>query len=308
MRGCEYLEGMQEPSSSIAWATCAVEVRGGVIAAQAAGEPSADPALLFLGGATWSRDGWSDAFCAEFIDAGVRVLRFDARDTGESTISPVGAPAYTSDDLVDDAIAVADAFDVSRIVAVGLSMGGGLAQQLAATHPGRVVGLVLVSTSPADDLVRSLPGPSAEIAATLDAPVAHHDWTDRAAVIDWVVESERPYAGPGTFDEGEMRAVVGRVWDRTPSLESAMTNHFLVAGSAPPVDLSALTSLPSIVVHGSADPLFPLAHGEALAEALDAPLIVLTDVGHQAPPPRTWPSLVPAILGVVRDARDGGDR
>lgn len=299
---------MQEPSSSIAWSTRSVAVRGGTVAAQAAGEPSADPALLFLGGATWSRDGWSDAFCAEFVDAGVRVVRFDARDTGESTSSPVGDPGYTSADLVDDAIAVADAFDVSHIVAVGLSMGGGLAQQLAATHPERVVGLVLVSTSPADDLDRSLPGPSAEIAATFDAPLADPDWTDRAAVIDWVVESERPYAGPGTFDEGEMRAVVGRVWDRTPSLESAMTNHFLVAGSAPPVDLSALTSLPSIVVHGSADPLFPLAHGEALAEALDAPLIVLTDVGHQAPPPRTWPSLVPAILGVVRDARDGGDR
>jgi len=299
---------MNQPRPLVSWESKIVDVRGGVIAAQSGGDTSPGPAVLLLGGATWSRDWWSDAFCAELVDAGVRVLRYDQRDTGESTMYPVGEPGYAAADLANDAIAVMDAFGVDRAVTLGLSMGGGLAQHLAVQHPDRVGGLILVSTTAADDVDRSLPAPSAEIAAGFEASVADPDWADRAATVDRVVESERPYAGANAFDEREMRALVGQVWDRTPSLASAMTNHFVVAGAAPPVDLSGLRSLPSIVVHGSADPLFPIEHGEALAEILDAPLNVLSGVGHQLPPPRTWPSLVPAILGVVRDARDGEGR
>ncbi|WP_085476524.1 alpha/beta fold hydrolase [Rathayibacter oskolensis] len=81
---------------------------------------------------------------------------------------------------------------------------------------------------------------------------------------------------------------------------ASAANHFLVAESAPPLDLSVLRGVPTLVVHGSSDPLFPPAHGEALAEALGASLMVLDGVGHQAPPPATWVELVPAIAGHVR--------
>ena len=293
---------MTEPEPPIVWESRLVDVRGGVVAAQVSGGDGSKPAVLLLGGATWSRDWWPDALCAELVDAGVRVVRFDPRDTGESTASPVGEPGYDAGDLVSDAVAVMDGFSVDQAVAVGLSMGGGLAQQLAATHPERIAGLVLVSTTAADEVDRSLPGPTPELAATFEEPVPDPDWTDRSAVIDWVVEGERPYAGPGTFDEAQLRDLAGRVWDRTRSMEPAVTNHFIVAGSAAPVDLAPLAALPAVVVHGSADPMFPLPHGEALAAALEAPLVVLDNVGHQAPPPRTWPTLIPAILRVVRDA------
>lgn len=67
------------------------------------------------------------------------------------------------------------------------------------------------------------------------------------------------------------------------------------------LDVSVLRHVPTIVVHGSDDPLFPVTHGEALAETLGARLVVLDGVGHQAPPPTTWAELIPAIAGHTRE-------
>lgn len=281
-------------SRGLDWAAATVEVRGGTVAAQRAGGDGA-PVLLLLGGATWSRDWWPDGFCAALVTSGLGVVRFDPRDTGESVLSPPGSPSYSAQDLVDDAIAVLDAFDVRSAAVLGLSMGGGLAQRLGADHPDRVPALVLASTSPAWDIDAVLPRPTPEILATFEHPAPAPDWTDRQNVVDWTVATERPYAGPDSFDEEVLRELVGRVWDRTPSMASAAVNHFLVAAAAPPIELEAVRSTAALVLHGSADPLFPLAHGEALAAALDARLLVLDGVGHQTPPPATWPRVAAAV-------------
>ncbi|QHC57502.1 alpha/beta hydrolase [Rathayibacter sp. VKM Ac-2760] len=290
---------MDDADDSRHWTDLDVAVRGGRLAAQSLGAAT-DPALLLLGGATWSRDWWADDFCDRLADLGVRVLRYDPRDTGASTASPPGRPDYTAADLADDAIAVLDAVGVRSATLAGLSMGGGLAQSIAAHHPDRVDALVLLSTSPAGDVERELPPPTAAILATFEEAGADPDWTDRRSVVDWVVRSERPYAGPDAFDEEALREIAGRVWDRSPSMASA-ANHFLVAEGATPIDLGALRDVPALVVHGSADPLFPPAHGEALAAALGARLIVLDGVGHQAPPPATWAEIVPAIAAHARE-------
>lgn len=289
------------PGASAPWRSEMVHVHGGTIAAQAVGRPQ-DPAVLLLGAATWSRsrDWWADELCSALADEGLFVLRYDTRDTGQSTLSPPGRPDYTAPDLADDAVLVLDAFGVTAATLAGLSMGGGLAQQIAAVHRDRVAALVLMSTSPAGD-VGELPGPSPAILGTFDAEPPAPDWSDADSVADWMIAAERPYAGPGMFDEHGMRRLVAAVWARTPSMASA-GNHFLVAESAPPIDVTALRGLPALIVHGSADPLFPLAHGEALAEALDAPLLVLDGVGHQAPPPGVWPTLIPAMSRLARTA------
>lgn len=286
------------------WVSRSVDAGDGVtLAAQALG-PANAPALLLLAGATWSRDWWLDDLCVQLAERGMRVLRFDTRDTGGSTIYPPGEPGYTGADLVDDAAAVLDAFQVDRAFIMGLSMGGGVAQDFAARYRERTAGLILLSTSPADNVARDLPGPTPEIRATFDHPIEDPDWTDRSAVIDWVVESERPYAGPGNFDESGLRELAGRVWDRTPSMASG-ANHFLAAeGDAPVVDLAALSGIPTLVVHGSADPVFPVEHGRALAEAIPgARFHLLRDVGHQVPPRHTWPDLVEAIAVTVGVAK-----
>lgn len=294
------LVGMTGTPARVDWRDRRVVVSGGHVAAQAAGRPE-DPAVLLLGGGTWSRDWWADGWCARLVDQGLFVIRFDTRDTGESTPSPPGRPDYTAGDLADDAIGVLDAFDVPAATLVGLSMGGGLAQQIAANHRDRVVALVLMSTSPAWD-AGELPGPSAEVMAGFTSPPDDPDWSDPTSVADWVVALERPYAGAGFFDEPELRRLVQRIWERTPSMAGAAVNHDLVAASAPAVDPAALRGLPALVVHGSADPLFPLSHGQALAAALDGELLVVEGAGHQLPPVDAWPQVTSAVARHARRA------
>jgi pimeloyl-ACP methyl ester carboxylesterase len=137
-----------------------------------------------------------------------------------------------------------------------------------------------------------------ELQATVAGEHPGPDWHDRDAVIEHIVEGERPYAGPGTFDEPRMRAIAGRVVDRSNDVAASLTNHFLLDGDGPADPrLSRLGGLPTLVVHGTADPLFPVAHGRALADAIPgARLVELEDVGHQLPPPHTWELLVDELV------------
>lgn len=260
------------------------------------GDGGAHP-LLLIGGATWSKDWWDDELCARLAARGFRVVRYDQRDTGRSTAYPAGAPAYTGADLVTDAVAVLDGLAIGRAHLAGLSMGGGIAQRLAARHRPRVASLTLISTSPAFPTVDALPGPTPQITRLFAEQAADPDWTDRAAVVDHIVEGERPFAGPGTFDEGRVRATAARVVDRTGNVPSMLTNHFVIDdGPADPLSPADLTGVPTLVVHGTADPLFPPEHGRALAAAVPgARLLELPGVGHQLPPPHTWEQLIEAM-------------
>ena len=181
------------------------------IVAEAFGAPD-DPALLLIGGATWSMDWWDDELCDRLAARGRLVLRYDQRDTGGSTSCPPGAPAYSSADLVTDALAVLDGFDVAQAHVVGLSMGGGLSQRLALEHRNRVATLTLISTTPIDP-VENLPAPAPEIQALFAGETPEPAWDDREAVIDHIVEGERPFAGPGKLRRGagqEHRGTGGR--------------------------------------------------------------------------------------------------
>ena len=267
------------------------------ILAEAIGD-LADPALLLIGGATWSKDWWEDELCHRLADRGRLVLRYDQRDTGRSTNCPPGAPDYSSADLISDAVAVLDGFEVERAHMVGLSMGGGLAQRLAMERRDRVATLTLISTTPVDPAIEGLPAPTRDIQEVFANESPPPEWNDRGAVIEYIVEGERPYAGPGNFDEQRMRRLAARVVDRTNDIAASMTNHFVLSPGDPPSGrLDELVGLPTLVVHGTADPLFPCAHGEALADAIpDATFMALEAVGHQLPPPHTWKAVVEALI------------
>lgn len=256
------------------------------------------PALLLIGGATWSMDWWDEELCRRLAERGRLVVRYDQRDTGRSTSYPPGDPGYTGADLVGDVVSVLDGFGIDRGHVVGLSMGGGIAQRLALEHRERVASLTLIATTPIDPDVGDLPGPTPEILATFCGTGSEPDWLDREAVVDHVVQGERPYAGPGSFDEPRLRELAGRVFDRTGDMAASLTNHFLLADdSTGDRRLSQLDGLPTLVVHGTADPLFPVQHGRALAQAIPAArLLELEDVSHQLPPPHTWDVLVDALV------------
>jgi len=268
------------------------------------GDPD-DAAVLLLGGATASMDWWDAAFCRRLAAEGRYVVRYDHRDTGESTTSPAGRPAYSMRDLTTDPLRVLDALGVRGAHVVGVSMGGGIAQALAASHPDRVLTLTLIATSPAGSRAGDgpLPPPEPRLRALFDDPPPDPDWTDRAAVVQNLLAAERAYAGSAGIEEARVRRIAEAVADRTGDLAANRANHWIVIGGGSDDDSSdddafrmADLRMPTLVLHGSDDPLFPLPHGEALAaEIPGATLLTLPGMGHEVPPERTWDVVVPAI-------------
>jgi pimeloyl-ACP methyl ester carboxylesterase len=276
-----------------------VRANGVELCVETFGTP-ADPAILLIAGGANSMDWWEDDFC-ERLAAGPRfVARYDHRDTGQSVSYPPGTPGYTGRDLVDDAIGVLDALAIERAHLVGMSMGAGIAQEAALAFPDRVASLTLIAASPAvhggPDRPR-LPPPSAELAARFASPPPAPDWSDREAVIDYFIDDVKAHEGSVPSDDAALRKLVARVVDRTRNMESSMTNHFAVEDGEPiPGQVSDIAA-PTLVLHGTEDPLFPIAHGEALAaEIPNARLLLLEGMGHEVPPRPLWDQVVPAIL------------
>lgn len=262
------------------------------------GDP-ADPAVLLIAGGAQSMVWWEDGFCERLARGGRHVVRYDHRDTGRSACSPAGRPDYTSEDLATDPLRILDALHLADAHVVGLSMGGGIAQYLGVEHGNRVRSLVLVDTSPdgPGNAANGLPPMTAALAATFTDPDPEPDWSDRAAVLDYRVAVERPYDGSLGFDEPRVRRLAALEIDRTTDMAASMTNHFVLEGGwSGRARLAGITA-PTLVLHGTADPLFPIGHGAALAREIPgARLVPLEGVGHQQPPPQLWDLAVTAIL------------
>jgi pimeloyl-ACP methyl ester carboxylesterase len=288
---------MADGSRSLSQPTI-VQANGVALCVQTFGAPG-EPAILLIGGAESSMDWWEDEFC-ERLAAGRRfVVRYDFRDTGQSISYEPGAPGYTGSDLVADAVGVLDALEIDRAHVVGISMGGGIGQELALEHPSRVATLTLMSTSPVgprDPGKPPLPSMSDELAARFAEPAPEPDWSDRDAVIDHVVENLRLFAGSLAVDDDERRALVARVVDRTRNIESSLKNHWVIDQGEPVAKPLRAVTAPTLVLHGTEDPLFPFGHAEALADQIPgARLLPLEGAGHELPRP-LWNHVAAAIL------------
>ena len=280
-----------------------IEVDGAALAVDVTGRADG-PAVLLVAGGGQSMDWWTPEFCVRLAGDDLRVIRYDHRDSGESSTSPPGAPSYTGADLAADPLRILDALGVDAAHVVGMSMGAGIGQTLAVRAPERVLSLTLIESSPAGGEHDPLPGPTPAVAATFTEPPPEIDWSDEAAVIDYRVDVERPYAGPGGLDEERTRAIATREVRRTRAMEASLNNHFL-AEPAPPVDPAAIAAR-TLVIHSADDPLFPLPHGEALARMIPgARLLTLRGPGHEIPPPATWDVVIPELRRQVLDGVAG---
>ena len=275
-----------------------MQVNGVELCVETFGSPT-DPPILLVMGAGASMDWWQDDLCARLAAGPRYVIRYDHRDTGQSVSYPPGAPGYASEDLRADAVGVLDALGVRRAHVVGQSAGGAMAQVIALDHPRRVASLTLIATSPA--------GPDADLPPMTDearaafGAIAEPDWSDREEVIDYLTELWRAGAGRSRpFDEQGTRELSARAVDRTRNIESSMRNHYAAeAGDRWRERLGEL-DVPTLVVHGSEDPVFPLGHGVALArEIAGAELLTLEGAGHELPP-RDWDLVVPVILRITQ--------
>ena len=272
-----------------------VRVGGIELCVQTFGD-AADPAILLIGGMSASMDWWEDGFCARLAAGGRFVIRYDHRDTGRSVSYPAGSPGYSGPDLIRDAVGVLDALHLDAAHVVGISMGGALAQVLTIEHPDRVLTLTVISSSPGPG-DPDLPGMDDDLSGDFAALPAEPDWSDRLRAVDYIVQSCRPLAALSVpFDASAVRAVAEKAFDRTTDVRAGQTNHALVEGGEPWRGRLAEISVPTLIVHGAEDRMFPPQHGVALADEIgSARLLVLPATGHELPQ-RVWDLVVPAIL------------
>jgi pimeloyl-ACP methyl ester carboxylesterase len=270
-----------------------VHANGVELCTEPFGDPG-DPPILLIMGMGGSMIWWEDDFCRMLAGGGRFVIRYDHRDTGRSVTYEPGRPEYTGTDMVRDAAGVLDAYDIPAAHVVGVSMGGAIAQLLALDFADRVLSLVLISTSFAVPSDRELPPSSERFARLLTA--VEVDWSDAASVIEYLVDYERVLAGgERPFDEAAARELARRDVERARSFAAAQNHDVLPDEERSRVPLSSIT-VPTLVIHGTADPMFPLGHGEALAEEVPkAQLVALEGAGHGLDR-ADWDAVAPAIL------------
>jgi pimeloyl-ACP methyl ester carboxylesterase len=270
-----------------------VEVNGVELCTEAFGD-RADPPVLLIAGIGSSMLSWDEGFCRLLADGGRFVIRYDHRDTGRSVTYEPGSPEYTGGDLDADAAGVLDAYGLTAAHLVGVSAGGGIAQGLALELPERVLSLVLISTSPAVSTERELPPPTEEF--TRFVATAEVDWSDRSSVIEYLVDYSRVLAGGDRpFDEEAFRELFTRETERADDFAAAQNHDVMTHEEGSHRPLSSITQT-TVVVHGTADPMFPIQHGEALAaEIPNARLLRLEGAGHGVDR-ADWETIAEAIL------------
>ena len=268
-----------------------VTAHGADLCVQTFGDP-ADPAVLLIHGASASMLWWEAELCERLAAGGRHVIRYDHRDTGRSTNYPAGQPGYAFRDMAEDAVGILDALGVDRAHLVGRSMGGGIAVLAADRHPDRVHTLTLVTTSPGKPgLSPASPGLHAH--TSQGGP----DVDDPEAVAEFAsVGLMRAYSGPSPYwDEDHARAIMREEVGRTLNFGATLANHYALDFGGAEVEFEAL-DVPTLVVHGSQDPAFPLDHGEWLAGHIPgARLLVLDKAGHEVPE-GLWDVFVGAVL------------
>jgi pimeloyl-ACP methyl ester carboxylesterase len=276
-----------------------VKANGVDLCVETFGDP-ANPAALLIHGAGNCMLSWEDELC-ELLASGPRfVIRYDCRDAGRSVSYEPGAPPYSARDLVADAVGLLDILGLPRAHVVGMSAGAATGQLMALDYPERVASLTMASSTPGDPGRESpdLPGISEALKAFFSEGPPEPDWADRAAVIDYLVEAERPFAARSRpFDESGMRDLAGRVFDHSVNIASTMANPFLVDPGDPWRERLGEVVAPTLVLHGTEDPMFPYEHGVALAwEIPGAELVAMEHTGHEYFPRAAWDMVLPAIL------------
>ena len=280
---------------------------------------SSDPTLLLIMGLGMQLIAWPEPFCRELASEGFHVIRYDNRDTGFSTkfegASAPGLPAllirsllrlrirvpYTLYDMAEDATGLLDALDIPSAHIVGASMGGMIAQNLAAHFPERLRSLTSIMSTSGH---RSLPG--------ADPLVSRHLFrsrptnADREAVIAHNMHTLELIGSPAyPIDEETRREMTSFSFDRC-YYPSGFTRH--VAAIVQDGDRRqrlGMISVPTLVIHGREDPLVPLAGGIDTAEHIPgAQLEIFDGMGHNLPA-ALWPTLIEMIAGHARNADSG---
>lgn len=276
---------------------------------EAIGPRDGEPIVLVMGLAM-PLTAWPDQFCRGLAGRGFRVIRFDNRDAGLSTKMPsigwlattallAGAtlrmpvrPPYGLPDMARDAVGLMDALDIDRAHIVGASMGGMIAQIVAAEYPERVKSLVsLMSTSGHP----TLPGPAPRVLQALLRPPPHRD-PERA--IAQTADFLRLIASPGfPTSEPELRTQVERAIRRSYHPDGWARQLIAIQSARSRAQALRRIRAPTLVMHGADDPLIPVAAGRHTAARIPgARLKIIPGWGHDLPD-----ALLPRLVAEIAD-------
>ncbi|MEU1626142.1 alpha/beta hydrolase [Streptomyces sp. NPDC020096] len=270
------------------------------------GDPQAPPVLLVMGGGA-QMINWPEGLCAELVNHGVQVIRFDNRDSGRSSHFPDGpAPdlqaalagdfssaSYTLSDMAADTVGLLDVLGLDSAHVVGASLGGMVAQTVAIEHPARVRSLVSMMSTTGDRGVGQCD--FAAVAGLGASP------EDRQGFIDWQVRALRAVGSPGfAFDEAAVADRAGRAYDRGyDPLGMARQGVAALASGDRTARLRAVR-IPTLVIHGADDVMCDVSGGRATAAAVPgAELVTINGMGHSLPR-ELWPRLTSLIARHVR--------
>lgn len=264
--------------------------RGITLCYETLGDPTATPIMLING---WGQQliDWPEPFCDQLVAGGHFLVRFDNRDSGRSSRAPMRPPTplqlatrrfaadqYTIADMTRDTIGLLDALELDSVHVVGVSMGGMIAQTLAAQRPERVRSLVsIMSTTGARKVGR--PAPS-----TRRLFIGRRPSTE-AAAVDRYVKVWRHIASPGfPFDEAAVRAQARRVFRRGYDPAGTMRQLGAIIKSGDRTAELGRIAAPTLVVHGDRDRLIDPSGGRATARAIaGARLELIGGMGHDLP-------------------------
>jgi pimeloyl-ACP methyl ester carboxylesterase len=282
------------------------------------GDP-ADPALLLVMGLGTQMLGWHEDFCTDLAGRGFHVIRYDNRDIGRSTIlssAPVPtlgqivrrdkrAATYTLAEMAADGVGLLDHLGIERAHLVGVSMGGMIAQTIAARRPERVLSLTSIMSSTGS---RWRGQPALRTYRQFLRPVS----TDRATYIAQTAALFDIIGSPGfDRDDDNLRALLGAMYDRghDPGSVTRQLAAILASGDRT-AELRRITA-PTLVIHGTADKLVARSGGRATARAIPgARLLMIKGMGHDLPR-GAWPQLIDAIVenaARAPSAAPAGDR
>jgi proline iminopeptidase len=272
------------------------------------------PVILLVMGLGMQLIAWPDAFCAGLVEQGFRVIRFDNRDSGHSgrvawgqrpmlllSIArgmlglPVCAP-YRLSDMTRDALGLLDALRVERAHLVGVSMGGMIAQCMAARYPDRVLSLTSIMSSSGNWRVTF--GKPAVLRQLLRRPVRPDD---PGSQLDHLLRLFAVIGSPGfPTDQGELRRQLERSVRRAHYPRGQYQQLLAIVASGDRRRELERIRAPTLVIHGAEDPLVPVAAGRETARHIPgARLQIIKGMGHDLPP-GVQQLLLQAIVGHCR--------
>jgi len=268
-----------------------------------------DPPILLIMGLGSQMIGWPDRFCQRLIGRRFHVTRYDNRDCGLSThFTEAGtpdfaallsgeapAPAYLVEDMAADAAGLLDALSLSPAHVVGVSMGGMIAQALAINHPGDVCSLTSIMSTPSP----SVGAPTEKARAALLRPPA----TGKEDYIEQSVETFAVIGSPGfPYDEELRRAIAAESYDRDPDQSGAARQLHAILSSPDRTPGLQRLDVPTLVIHGTGDPLVQPEGGRATAAAVSGAQLVLEEgMGHDLPE-ELWDDIIGHIEALTRRA------